>query len=132
MGYYTINVKQKACKLDEPEASKIRFKKPFDDDSFIERGMLAWFTGYEWDTKKNCYILFFDFEDFSAYNKKYFRETYYENNLTKLLDVKKPFYTALETGEYRPKYWTYFSIQDGHSDEDMLCELLLKYISIES
>ena len=132
MIHYSYIIKQQAENLLGPKAAKIRFKNAFDaDESFIERGMVAWFTGFEWDSRKECYQLFFDFSDFMCENSKYFREIYYENDLTKKLGVQKKFYTALETGDYNPKYWVYFSAEDGKNDDNLLCELITKHFAVE-
>jgi len=119
--------------FDGPDAIKIQFLKPIFEDDFMERGMLAWFIRYEWDNKSDCYALYFDFEDFENYNKKYFTESYFENIDTKKLvekgHPKKSLWTALEAGYYKPKMKTYLSLPNDERDDKKFKQYLLEYIT---
>lgn len=88
-------------------AVKVQFKNSIDEDSFVERGMLAWLTFVEFDEKEQTLCLYFDFEEFEDYNKKYFRRVYHQNNVTQKLfperSAKSAKFTAVEAGYYEPK-----------------------------
>ena len=58
-------------KFDMVDAIKVQFLKPIFEDDFVEKGMNAWLTDIEWDSKENCYNLYFDFSDFEVENDKY-------------------------------------------------------------
>lgn len=112
-------------------AIKVQFIKPIFEDDFVERGMTAWLTGVEWDDKHGCYELFFDFNEFEAINAKYFREVYFPNINTRRIPSKAK-YTAIEAGQYTPKYKVYFSVIDEHevrNDEQFALEIT-KYLKL--
>ena len=106
------------------DAVKVQFLKPIFEDDFAERGMTAWLTGIEWDEKLGCFELFFDFSEFETINEKYFREVYFPNRHT---SGYKKMYTALEAGQYNPKYKVYFSVfmdgQEVRNDEQFMTEI---------
>jgi hypothetical protein len=101
------------------EAIKVQFLKPIFEDDFPDKGMTAWLTDVTWDDKSGCYNLWFDFEEFEALNKKYFKADYYPNIHTKDIEREtgRKLFTALEAGMYTPKYSVYFSVA-GNSDSD--------------
>ena len=119
--------------FDGPKAEKVLFLKSFFEDDFPERGMIAWFIRYEWYPREGCYKLFFDFKDFEKENEKYFTETYYANDYTKKLIKSgvcddKTFWTALESGNYSPKYSVYFSLPSDERNDEELNKELLNYL----
>lgn len=120
--------------LKGPEAVKVMFLKPIFEDDFPERGMTAWFTGYEEKSRCECYSLFFDFEEFESINTKYFREQYHSNKFIEQKQSKgilpqKQYYTAFEAESYNPKYSVLFGDTSIGTEDDTL-EDLLNYIKI--
>lgn len=99
--------------VDMVSAIKVQFIKPIFGDDFVEKGMMAWLTDIEWDEKADCYNLYFDLSDFEEYNDKYFKECYYENSATRLINTRRSMFTAKEAGFYKPKYSVYFSVKSG-------------------
>lgn len=97
------------------DAIKVQWLKPIFEDDFPERGMTAWLTAVEWEDGEQCYKLYFDFKEFEAVNAKYFREVYYANVHT---GHDKEMFTALEAGQYTPKYSVYFSCGDMANRDD--------------
>lgn len=79
--------------INNPSAIVVQFKKSIFEEDFVERGMTAWFTKYEWDLKYECWKLYFDFTDFEDINAKYFTECY--------------------SGNYSAKYSVYYSLPDA-------------------
>lgn len=104
------------------DAIKVQFLKPIFEDDFPERGMTAWLTAVEWEAKNECYKLYFDFTKFEAINTKYFQESYYENRITRESGLQKQLYTALEAGQYTPKYSVYYSCGDFTHRDDVAFE----------
>jgi hypothetical protein len=114
------------------DAVQVQFIKPIFEDDFVEKGMKAWLTDVEWDTRTNdCYKLYFDFSDFETENAKYFKQSYYANLATKNKGLPvRPFYTALEADQYEPKYSVHFSVS-GDSRCDRLFETeILDYLRL--
>jgi len=101
------------------DAIKVQFLKPIFEDDFPERGMTAWLTAVEWEAKNECYKLYFDFTEFEAINAKYFQESYYSNRITEASGVTKQFYTALDSGNYTPKYSVYYNCGDFTNRDDV-------------
>ena len=101
--------------LDENrnEALLVCFKKSLFEDDFPERGMRAWLTKIEKQKPEKCYKLYFDFEEFYEYNKKYFTADYYDKE-------GKPRLTAIEIGLYptNHKYTVYFGDTDISEEEN--------------
>jgi hypothetical protein len=97
------------------DAVPVQFVKPIFEDDFVEIGMKAWLTRFEYDLEKDPELiqLFFDFSDFEKENMKYFRETYYGNRYTKEIEEKtgRSLFTAIETGNYSPKYSVWATIK---------------------
>ncbi len=128
-----LTILEKISLLKGPKAVRIMFLKPIFEDDFPERGMTAWFTGYEEQSRSDCYNLFFDFEEFEDINKKYFREQYHSNKyieqkITNGILKPKQYYTAYEAEDYNPKYSVLFG--DTLGTEDDMLEDLLNYIRI--
>lgn len=107
-----------AIAVDMVSAIKVQFITPIFEDDFPERGMTAWLTGVEWDTKHDAYQLFFDFTEFENVNAKYFRDVYYPNRHTAALGLDKQMYTALEAGQYTAKYSVLFSVNSNDMRDD--------------
>lgn len=117
--------------VDMVEAIQVQFLKPIFEEDFPEKGMKAWLTGVEWDSKSDCYKLYFDFKDFEEHNDKYFREVYHMNLHTQKLGLNKQKYTAKEAGYYTQKYSVYFSCGDHESHNDKAFkEEIIKYLRI--
>lgn len=91
----------KFINLERIDAIKIQFKKPIFEDDFPEKGMKAWLTDIVKNDKIECYELYFDFTDFEKENLKYFKSVYYD-------EFGEPTLTAIEIGNYNPKYKVYF------------------------
>lgn len=109
-------------------ATKVRFLKPLHEDDFVEKGMVAWLTDIEWDGTNQCYQLWFDFTDFEEQNKKYFKEIYHPNIHTHAISTTRSLFTALEAGQYSPKYSAYFSIPGDKRDDAALEKELATYL----
>lgn len=107
------------------EAKKVVFLKPIFEDTFVERGMMAWLTGVEWNDSNECYQLFFDFSEFEKENAKYFRASYYPNRKTEELEAAtgRTLFTAIEAGYYSAKSHDYFSVGDVRDDAKFTKEI---------
>lgn len=103
---------------DRVFAVRVAFKKPIFDDDFVERGMQAWFVGWEKDAKVGSLLLYFDFADFEQQNEKYFRRTFYGTSSS-----DKRLLTAHEAGQYDPKYSVYFGDLETQALEQIDAEL---------
>jgi hypothetical protein len=118
--------------VDMIDAVKVQFVKPIFEDDFVERGMKAWLTAVEWDTKTGCYQLFFDFTEFEGENAKYFKRIFYPNIHTAKLteeqlqgrngsigyNQQNNLFTAHEAGHYQAKYSVYFNTVDDPDVRD--------------
>jgi hypothetical protein len=104
-----------AITVDMLDAIKVQWLKPIFEDDFPERGMTAWLTAVEWEQDDEGYKLYFDFSEFEAGNAKYFREVYFPNRFT---GTGKSMFTALEAGQYTPKYSVYFSCGNMTTRDD--------------
>lgn len=102
-------------------AQKVIFKKVIDEDSFTEKGMMAWLTCIEWDDKYECYDLWFDFSEFEERNAKYFRKVFHYND--KLV-------TAHERGAYSPKCSTFFSTSSSTRDDAAFNREIQEYLHL--
>lgn len=104
---------EKFFDFDRTYALLVLFKKPIFEDDFPEVGMKAWLTKIVKDKNSECYKLYFDFEEFFEYNKKYFTADYYDKNGT-------PCQTALENDMYpkNHKYSVYFGSTDKTIEEN--------------
>lgn len=102
------------------DAIRVQFKKPIFEDDFVEKGMKAWLVDVEWSTREQCYRLYFDFSDFEEHNAKYFKAVYRPNVHTQELGLKtgRNKFTAIEAGQYHPKYDVYFSTRDSSIRND--------------
>ncbi len=103
------------------DAIKVQFIKPIFEDDFPEKGMRAWLTDVEWDARRACYQLFFDFTDFEAVNEKYFKRCYHPNRHTAEIEAAtdRRLFTAREAGLYDSKYSVYLSVGDGEKRDDV-------------
>jgi hypothetical protein len=111
------------------DAVAVQFLKPIFEDDFVEKGMKAWLTDVEWDLKTDCYKLYFDFTDFEAENLKYFKKSYYPNRVTQEKNLPEAkFYTALEAGQYEPKYSVYFSVPGDARNDELFEKEIQKYL----
>ena len=101
-------------------AIKVQFKKIIFEDDFVEKGMTAWLTDVEWDARSECYQLWFDFTEFEDINLKYFKQVYHPNKYTKDIEARtgRMLFTAIEAGQYNPKYSTGFSVGDMTTRDD--------------
>ena len=111
-------------------AIKVQFLKPFYEDDFVEKGMVAWLTDIEWYDRDHCYKLFFDFSGFEKENDKYFKETYYSNRFSSALAevTGRSLFTAKETGNYRPKYSADFTISAYERNDEMFAEEIKAFL----
>lgn len=100
------------------QALRVIFKKPIFEDDFVERGMQAWFVGWETNTRVECMNLYFDFTEFEAENEKYFKRTFYGSGANRAGQLL----TAKEAGAYDPKYSVYFG-DSAWSHEQLESEL---------
>lgn len=118
--------------IDFVDALKVQFLKPIFEDDFPDRGMTAWLTDITWEKREDCFKLYFDFSDFEEINDKYFKEEYYSNKFTRYIEEStgRKLFTALETGNYSPKYSVYFSIPDNSPDRNKLAQDLLEYLRV--
>lgn len=110
------------------DAVKVKFLKPIFEDDFPERGMKAWLTHVEYDTKNECYKLYFDFTDFENENDKYLTESYFPNRHT--VGIEKALFTAKEAGCYNNKYNVYFDVSKGVRDDPLFEEEIKEYLVI--
>lgn len=101
------------------DAIKVQFIKPIYEEDFVDKGMKAWLTDVEWEEGSECYKLYFDFTDFEAENAKYFKAVFLPNRYTKDLEcaTDRTLFTAIESGNYTPKYSVYFSITGTERDD---------------
>lgn len=102
-------------------AIQVQFCDIIFEDDFVEKGMKAWLTGIEWDSRHKWYDLYFDFSDFEDHNAKYFRRTYYGNRNTQKIEEStgRTLFTAIETGNYEPKYSVSFSLTSDTEDAEL-------------
>lgn len=103
------------------DAIQVQFLKPIFEGDFPEKGMRAWLTDVEWDSRHACYQLFFDFTDFEAVNEKYFKRCYHPNRHTAEIEAAtdRRLFTAREAGLYDSKYSVYLSVGDGEKRDDV-------------
>jgi len=114
----------KEITVDILDAIKVQWLAQIFEDDFPERGMVAWFTGVEWENKNECYKLYFDFKEFEEVNDKYFREVYYSNTPGKLV-------TAKVANQYTSKYSVYFSCGDFTTRNDAaFAEEIKKFLKV--
>lgn len=92
------------------DAVKVQFIKQIFEDDFPEKGMVAWLTDVEYDSKKGCYKLYFDFTEFESQNDKYLKQTYFRNIHTDKISTSRSLFTGKEAGVYSNKYSVHFSI----------------------
>jgi hypothetical protein len=117
--------------VDMVDAVKVQFLKQIFEEDFVEKGMKAWLTDVEWWQPSDCYRLYFDFTDFEAENLKYFKESFYANKFTQEQGLpEKPYYTAIEAGEYRAKYWVYFGVSSDRRDDELFKTEILAYLRV--
>jgi hypothetical protein len=109
-----------AIKFDMVSAIKVQFLEPIFEDDFVEKGMTAWLTDIEWDESTDCYKLYFDFTEFEDINAKYFKAIFHPNRHTKHLEEQtgRKLFTAMEAGQYEPKYSVYFSVGNMTTRDD--------------
>lgn len=110
-----------SVRIEEFLAQKVAFKKVIDEDSFIERGMIAWLTCIAWDDKVECYDLFFDFSEFESRNEKYMRKVFYKGD---------DLVTAREAGEYKSKFSVFFSISSDKRDDALFNKEIQEYLHL--
>ena len=113
------------------DASQVQFLKPICEEDFPEKGMQAWLTDVEWDSRHACYQLFFDFTDFEALNEKYFKRCYHPNRHTAEIEAAtdRRLFTAREAGHYDSKYSVYFSVGDAqHRNDAEFAEEIKKFL----
>jgi hypothetical protein len=115
---------------DMIDAVKVQFIKPIFEDDFAEKGMTAWLTDVIWAEGDECYELYFDFFEFEAENAKYFKPVYYGNRHTTEIEdaTGRELFTAIETGNYDPKYTAYFSVQSGQRNDAEFAKEIKKYL----
>lgn len=115
--------------VDMVDAVKVQFLKQIFEEDFVEKGMKAWLTDVEWSAPDESYQLYFDFTDFEAENLKYFKESFYANKSTLEQGLpEKPYYTAIEAGEYRAKYWVYFGVTGDERNDELFKKEILAYL----
>ena len=131
--------------LENAWARKVRFKKAFFEDDFVERGMIAWLTDVQWD-EIGYYKLYFDFKDFEEQNEKYFKRSYYPNIHTARLTKEqlegrcgdhgsRDLFTAREAGMYRSKDHFLFTPQglvDDQRDDTKFDDQIKDYLEFLS
>lgn len=117
---------------DMIDAVKVQFIKPIFEDDFVEKGMVAWLTDVEWESKTECYNIYLDFSEFEDINQKYFKRTFYSNKYTANIkkETGRELFTALETHNYEPKYSVYFSISTNTRDDRLFEKEILNYLRI--
>lgn len=102
------------------DAIPVQFIQQIFEEDFVEKGMKAWLTDVEWDDSAGSYRLYFDFTDFEHENFKYFKESFFANSHTREQGLPlKPFYTAIEAGEYHAKYTVYFGVSTDQRDDEL-------------
>ena len=113
-------------------AIQVQFCDVIIEDDFVEKGMKAWLTGIDWDPGHECYVLYFDFSDFEQHNAKYFRRTYFGNRHTNEIEEKtgRTLFTAIETGNYDPKYSVYFSLSSDACDDELFKVEIQNYLRV--
>lgn len=119
--------------VDMVDAVRVQFLKQFlkqiFEEDFVEKGMKAWLTDVEWSAPDESYKLYFDFTDFEAENLKYFKESFYANKSTREQGLpEKPYYTAIEAGGYRAKYWVYFGVTGDQRNDELFKTEILAYL----
>lgn len=115
------------------DAIRVQFKKPIFEDDFVEKGMTAWLVDVEWSTREQCYRLYFDFSDFEEQNAKYFKAVYHPNAHTHELGLQtgRKKFTAIEAGQYHPKYDAYFYPGDSSiRDDEAFKREILAYLQV--
>jgi len=126
-----MRTKHNSISLKMVDAIKVQFLKSFFEDDFPEKGMKAWLTNITWESREDCYKLFFDFEEFEKENKKYFIAEYYSNIHTKELEKSgRTLFTALEAGYYEPKYSVYFSLSKPGRNDALFTQEILQYLRV--
>lgn len=119
-------------KVGMTEAIKVRFRKPIFEEDFPEKGMVAMLTDVEWHNGADCYKLYFDFTEFEQENLKYFKADYFPNSSTAKLQAEtgRTSFTAIETGNYDPKYWAYFSLCTDVQDDAQFEKEIEQYLQV--
>lgn len=115
------------------DAIKVQFLRPIFEEDFPEKGMKAWLVDVEWDQKYECYKLYFDFSDFEEHNAKYFKADYHPNVHTQELGLKtgRKKFTAIEAGQYHPKYDAYFSFEGLVTRDDAAFQRkIIEYLQV--
>ena len=113
-------------------AVKVQFLKPIFEEDFPEKGMTAWLTDVEWDSRSGCYKLYFDFSEFEDINLKYFKRMYHPNRHTHGYDESRKLFTAIEAGYYESKYSVYFSTKnnDEKRDDEAFARDIQEYLRV--
>ena len=119
-----------AITVNMVDAIKVKFLKQIFEEDFPEKGMVAWLTDIEWDTRLTCYKLYFDFAEFEARNEKYFKEAYHPNVHTAKISTDRKLFTAKEAGMYHHKYVVFFSAIGGADarDDKLFAEQIKEYL----
>lgn len=119
-------------KVGITNALVVRFIKQIFEDDFPEKGMTALLTDVVWNDHVECYKLFFDFTAFEQENLPYFKAVYFPNRHTAHLEAEtgRSLFTAIETGNYTPKYSAYFSLSSNTRDDALFEKEIEQYLQV--